>query len=120
MKNIIFDCDNTMGIEGCDVDDGLALLYLLGKKNVSILGISTTYGNSDIDTVYSNTRRMLKELGRENIPLLKGSPSRHIKKSEAASFIAETVNKHPGNISILATGSLTNIYGAYLLDNHTL
>ena len=117
MKNIIFDCDNTMGIEGCDVDDGLALLYLLGKKNVSILGISTTYGNSDIETVFSNTQRILKELGRDNIPLFKGSPSKQVKISEAASFIAETVNTHPGNISILATGSLTNIYDAYLLDN---
>ncbi len=22
MKHIIFDCDNTFGVEGCDVDDG--------------------------------------------------------------------------------------------------
>ena len=25
---ILFDCDNTFGVSGCDVDDGLALLYL--------------------------------------------------------------------------------------------
>ena len=29
MKKIIFDCDNTFGVKDCDVDDGLALMYLL-------------------------------------------------------------------------------------------
>ena len=28
---LILDCDNTMGVPGRDVDDGLALLYLLGS-----------------------------------------------------------------------------------------
>lgn len=32
MKRLIFDCDNTFGINGCDFDDGLALLYLLGNS----------------------------------------------------------------------------------------
>jgi len=34
MKKVIFDCDNTMGVRDCDVDDGLALVYLLGKENI--------------------------------------------------------------------------------------
>ena len=29
MKHIVYDCDNTFGVRNCDVDDGLALLYLL-------------------------------------------------------------------------------------------
>ena len=35
MKKIIFDCDNTFGVKDCDVDDGLALMYLLetGRPN---------------------------------------------------------------------------------------
>ena len=45
MKKIIFDCDNTIGIEGCDVDDGLTLLYLLGCKDVEVLGITNCFGN---------------------------------------------------------------------------
>lgn len=32
MRKIIHDCDCTFGINGCDVDDGLALLYLLGIR----------------------------------------------------------------------------------------
>ncbi|HZK56654.1 MAG TPA: nucleoside hydrolase [Desulfosporosinus sp.] len=117
MKKIIYDCDNTMGIEGCDVDDGLALLYLLGKRDIELCGITSTYGNSDVDTVYANTALMLKELGRSDIELVKGSANKHSLKSAAADFIVKTVTSNKGNISILATGSLTNLYGAYLLDN---
>ena len=43
MKRIIYDCDNTFGIKDCDVDDGLALIYLLGSKEAELLGVSTTY-----------------------------------------------------------------------------
>ena len=117
IKKIIFDCDNTMGVKGCDVDDGLALIYLLGKENIDICGITTTYGNSDIDTVYNNTASMLRELAREDISLLKGCANKEDLKSEAVDFILKMANLHKGSISILATGSLTNLYAAYLLDN---
>jgi purine nucleosidase len=106
-----------MGVEGCDVDDGLALIYLLGKESINICGITTTYGNSDIDTVYNNTALVLKELGRNDIPLLKGCANKQNLKSEAVDFIIKMINLHKGNISILATGSLTNLYAAYLLDS---
>lgn len=46
MKKVLFDCDNTMGLPGRDVDDGLALLYLLGREDVDLKGVTTTYGNS--------------------------------------------------------------------------
>ena len=46
MRKIIHDCDCTFGINGCDVDDGLALLYLLGDPEAEILGVTTTYGNN--------------------------------------------------------------------------
>ena len=35
---ILNDC--TMGVEGCDVDDGLALLYLLGCPEAELFGIT--------------------------------------------------------------------------------
>ena len=34
---VILDCDNTMGVPGCDVDDGLTLRYLLGCPEVELL-----------------------------------------------------------------------------------
>jgi len=117
MKKLIFDCDNTMGVKGHDVDDGLALLYLLGKANIEIIGITTTYGNSDIETVHTNTDKMLKEIGRTDLNLYKGCSDRFTLDSEAVDFLVDTVNSDSGNISILATGSLTNLYAAYLKDN---
>lgn len=116
-KKVIYDCDNTMGVFNCDVDDGLALIYLLGKKNIELCGITSTYGNSDIETVYSNTSAMLKELGRTNIPLMKGCPNAQSTYSEATEFLVETVRANRGHISILATGSLTNLYSAYQKDH---
>lgn len=117
MHKIIFDCDNTMGLKGCDVDDGLTLLYLLGRKDISLLGVTTTFGNSTIDAVYNNTVKMFNDLNLSNIPLLKGAASTSNRQSEASKFLAEMAKKHKGEITLLATGSLTNLLGAYDLDN---
>ena len=95
MKKIIFDCDNTFGVKDCDVDDGLALMYLLGNRETQLLGITSTYGNSSLDVVQAVNLRMLEELGRRDIPVKRG-----------------------GELSILATGSLTNLKGAYERDSH--
>jgi Inosine-uridine nucleoside N-ribohydrolase len=114
--NVIFDCDNTLGVNSCDVDDGLALLYLLGSGKVNLLGITTTYGNSDIETVYGATKKLLSEIGRADIPLLKGCSAAGENQSEAVDFLADTVKRNAGNVSILATGSLTNLMGAFRKD----
>ena len=73
MKHIVFDCDNTFGVKDCDVDDGLALLYLLGCPEATVHGITATYGNNRVDVVYRTTQRMLEELGRTDIPLKPGT-----------------------------------------------
>lgn len=116
MKKIIFDCDNTIGMSGCDVDDGLALIYLLGYNPSYVLGITTTYGNSILTDVYENTKIFLKEIGYENIPLLKGGATPGDYKNPAAYFLVDMANKYPKELSVLATGSLTNLQGAYELD----
>ncbi|MEL7610546.1 MAG: nucleoside hydrolase [Bacillota bacterium] len=117
MKNIIFDCDNTFGVPGCDVDDGLALLYLLGSEKANLLGITCTFGNSDLNTVYQTTKSMLQDIGRSGIPFFRGCEKPGKTESEAVDFLVQTVNEHAGNVSLLATGSLTNLYGAYRKDN---
>lgn len=118
MKNIIFDCDNTYGVPDCDVDDGLALIYLLGNKDVNLLGVTTTYGNNKVEVVYPNTLKMINELKVEQLPVLKGGTSPNDLDNEASDYLVEMANKYEGDLSILATGSLTNLYGAYLKDNN--
>ena len=118
MKSIIFDCDSTVGIPGLPMDDALALLYLLGRpEQARVLGITCTFGNGTTEQVFSSTATLLKEIGREDIPLLQGAGRDEDPISDAARFIADAVHARPGEISLVAIGSLTNLHGAYLLDD---
>ena len=120
MHHIIFDCDSTAGLPGKPMDDALALLYLLGRpREAEILGITCTFANGTVDEVYRSTSALLREIGRTDIPLLRGAEAGEDPRTEAARFIADTVNVRPGEVTLVAIGSLTNLYGAYLLD-HTL
>lgn len=119
MKQIIFDCDNTFGVKDCDVDDGLALLYLLGCEGEARLhGITAAYGNNRLEVVYETILGMLKELGREDIAVKRGGSAAGDYDSEAADYLAEMADLYNGELSILATGSLTNLQGAYEKDRH--
>ena len=115
-KRIVFDCDCTMGVEGCDVDDGLALLYLLGCPEAELLGITASYGNSRMDVVWDTIGTVVRETGLTGIPVRRGAETDGCSGSEAADFLAETVNRYPGEVSVLATGSLTNLMGAWKRD----
>ena len=109
---VILDCDNTMGVPECDVDDGLTLLYLLGCPEVNLLGITCSYGNNTQQTVYDNTLRLLKKWGREDIPVFRGGDNPIRRKSPASEFLAEAASKYRGELCVLATGAMTNLLGA--------
>ena len=109
---VILDCDNTMGVPGCDVDDGLTLLYLLGCPEVNLLGVTCSYGNNTQQTVYDNTLRLLKKWGREDIPVFRGGDNPIRRKSPASEFLAEAASKYRGELCVLATGAMTNLLGA--------
>ncbi len=115
-EKVIFDCDNTMGRPYWEVDDGLTLLYLLGRSDIELLGITTTFGNGPIEQVHPLTVQLLRCLGREDIPLFKGEGERGQAPTDAARFLAETAAAHPGEISLLATGPVGNLRAAAELD----
>lgn len=127
-RKLIIDCDNTFSVEGCDIDDGLAIIYSLAQKDVEVLGINTTFGNNKLEVVYPNTISFMKNIGYPEIPVLKGGPdprdfnkdeisSAAYQDNEAARFLVEMANKYEGQLSIVALGSLTNLYHAWLIDN---
>lgn len=109
---VILDCDNTMGVPGCDVDDGLTLLYLLGCPEVELLGITCSYGNNTQQRVYENTLRLLKTWHREDIPVFRGGDSSAQRKSPASEFLAQSARKYKGELCLLATGAMSNLLGA--------
>ena len=113
---VILDCDNTMGLPGCDVDDGLALLYLLGSPGVRLLGVTCSYGNSTQEAVHRNTLRLLDQWGRRDIPVYRGSQGPGQLPSPAAEFLAKEARAHRGRLHLLVTGSTTNLLGAMSLD----
>ena len=116
MNKVVFDCDNTMGLFTKEVDDGLTLYYLLGRPDVDLLGITTTFGNGPLDKVHPRTVKMVADLGREDLPVKLGAAYRHQGVTPAARFLAETAATCPGELIVLATGPLGNLRGAHALD----
>ena len=115
---VILDCDNTMGVPGCDVDDGLTLLYLLGCPEVDLLGITCSYGNNTQQTVYDNTLRLLKSWNREDIPVFRGGDDPTQRQSPASEFLATAAREYAGQLCVLATGAMTNLLGAAQADGN--
>lgn len=117
LKKVIFDCDNTMGIDSYPMDDALAFLYVLGNRDkVDLLGFTCTFANGTAAQVYEASRQLLQEVGCSALPLLKGAEAYEDPRSEAAQFIVDMANRYPGEVSVLAIGSMTNLYGAWLID----
>ncbi len=103
-----------MGLPDCDMDDGMALLYLLGRDDVELQAVTTSFGNSSIERVHSNAERIFRELGLERIPLKKGASSTMNRRSAASHFLATEIPKRAERVKLLITGSPTNIYAACL------
>lgn len=113
---LILDCDNTMGVPGRDVDDGLALLYLLGSPQVELLAVTCSFGNSTQEVVWRDTLDLLAKWGRRDIPVFRGGDSPARRASPAADFLAEAGRKYAGRLRLLVTGSATNLLRAWEAD----
>ncbi len=136
---VIVDCDNTMGKPYAEIDDGLTLLYLLGRKDIDLLGITNCFANASLRDVEYWTKRFLCEIERTDIPRFSGQPFADQNTTEwfkrtwghhfinerpagrgpsaAAKFLVEQADKHKGQLHILALGSMTNLLEAWELDH---
>lgn len=114
--NIFIDFDNTFFIENRDVDDAMALFFLLAQKDVNIVGITSTYGNSTIEDVDACTLKLLKKLGLSEALYAKGGSCAGDYLSPASKLMADKATEFSGDLTIVGLGSLTNFHGAYLYD----
>ncbi len=64
---LFLDCDT-------GIDDSVALLYLLARRDVDLVGIAATAGNVATDDVVANNLAWLEFCGRSAIPVHPGSP----------------------------------------------
>ncbi len=128
-EKIIIDTDI-----GDDVDDAFALALAVKSRELQILGVMTTFG--DTETRAKLTDRFLGEVGRAEIPVLAGKATatknpmsqrryaeggRFAKAShgDAVGFLLEQIRKYPGEITLVAIGPLMNVGAAIDKDAAT-
>jgi purine nucleosidase len=128
-KKIIIDCDP-------GIDDALALVLAHGHPELDLLGITTVAGNVGLDHTTDNALRIRDFLGMRDVPVVPGSPGPLVRAAiharqvhgasglgaarlpaascgpadgHAVDFLAGAIGAEPGQVTLIATGPLTNI-----------
>jgi len=127
------------------IDDALALLLALKSKDVELVGITTVFGNVDVERATLNTLQVVELAGRAGeVPVAKGTdrplfrtwdgpvphihgsngiggyelpmPSQRPIEESAADFIIRQTHEQPGEITLVFVGRLTNLAIALAKD----
>lgn len=126
------------------IDDSLAALFLCHQPDVEILAVGTVHGNAAAEAAAHNALAVLAIGGRSEVPVAVGArrplaqavnissmvhgddglgghaperpPDRRPVGLPAAVQLVETIRAHPGECTIVATGPLTNLALALMLD----
>ena len=126
------------------IDDTLAALYLCHQPDVEIVAVGTVHGNATADDAARNALAVFELGGRPDVPVAVGArrpmaqpvsissmvhgddglggraptlpPGRRPADAPAAVQLVEAVRSHPGDCTVIATGPLTNLALALLLD----
>ncbi|MGI9951690.1 nucleoside hydrolase [Moorellaceae bacterium AZ2] len=136
MDRVLLDCDP-------GIDDAVAIIFALKSGRLRIEAITTVSGNLTADRACLNVRKVLELMGVHSIPVAQGmkkplvrdypqdpfshgddglgntnlpDPRLPADPRFAPDVIVEIVNKYPGDISLVATGPLTNIALALMKD----
>jgi inosine-uridine nucleoside N-ribohydrolase len=145
VQRMILDCDPGIG-PGLDADDVLALLFALASPELQLEGVTTVFGNVEVRRATENALRTLEAAGRLDVPVAMGmggplSGQLHPRSEteyehhrsllgpvddarvdtgrhalHASDFIISKVNEYPGEVAIVAVGSLTNVAMALLKE----
>lgn len=124
MKKVILDTDI-----GSDIDDAVCLAYLLAQPECDLLGITTVTGEPEKRAAMASAQ--CRAAGRE-VPIFPGAPLTLLNgqrqpecpqasaltrwphradfaRGEAIDFLQRTIRAHPGEITLLAIGPMTNL-----------
>jgi inosine-uridine nucleoside N-ribohydrolase len=121
---------------GYDIDDAVCLAYLLAHPDAELLGITTVTGEANRRAMMASAQ--CKVAGKSipiypgaEQPLLVATIQAHAPQADALSrwphetefpvgqavdFMRRTIRAHPGEITLLAIGPLTNIATLFSLD----
>jgi purine nucleosidase len=116
-KRVIIDADPATGVRFKDVDDGLAFLLMIASPEIIIEGITINFGNVKAPLGYAIAREVLEVAGAD-IPVYRGAESSKQlgRSNRAVEYLIDTVNRNPGEISLLTLAPLTNVATAMILD----
>ncbi len=115
---VLIDTDPAIGIFGADVDDALAIILALNSDELEVDGITAVFGNSDITNTYRIANEVVRVAQRTNIPVYKGAYNDTWLgvRTPAVQFLIDHIMDHPGEITLIALGPLTNIATTFLLE----
>ena len=123
---------------GSDIDDAVALAYLLRQPRCELLGITTVSGEPDKRAMLADA--VCRAGGRPDVPVHVGVeapflvaprqphapqaealtdqwPHREFgRENTAIEFLRETIHSRPGEITLLPIGPLTNVALLFALD----
>ncbi len=122
---------------GTDIDDALAISYLLAKPECELVGITTVTGDTKKRSAIAEV--LCNAVGRADIPIVAGhaGPMGHgpgqtwlaqydkiahlphrldREPNSAVKFLQETIRSRPGEITLLTIGPMTNIGLLFAMD----
>ena len=117
---------------GDDIDDAFALALALRSPELKILGVTTTFGDTEMRARLLD--RYLTAVGREDIPIAAGpaSTTDNVMTQKAyalrtpatihadgARFLLDQIKKRPGEITLIAIGPLFTVQTAIAHDPET-
>ncbi|QDP94928.1 nucleoside hydrolase [Microlunatus elymi] len=127
VERIMLDVDLAMGAPGSDIDDGFALALALADPGIQVDLVTTVNGNTDAATATALTLELLDRLGHPDLPVYRGADRpllrprarvgslpegvvvREPRPQPAAAAMVDHVLAHPGEITLVAVGPLTNV-----------
>ena len=94
-KRIIIDTDPATGVPLRDVDDGLAILFILASPFLKLEGITINFGNVKAPVGCKVARKILEVVDKD-VPVFLGAHSKRElgEMNEAVEFMIETVNNN--------------------------
>lgn len=111
-ERIWVDTDAACGVSGrVDPDDCYALLYLLGRPDLEIVGISTVFGNAPLKETDRVTRSLVAAINPD-VPVFAGAARAGDTAPSAASRALEAALES-GPLTILALGPLSNLHTVF-------
>jgi purine nucleosidase len=128
-RKVLLDCDP-------GIDDAFAIAFGCGHPGLELCGITTVAGNASLDRTTSNALAVLEFLGHGAVPVAAGSPAPLLRSvqdarsvhgesglgaarlpaprgrpvdAHAVDFLIEQIAAAPGELTLVATGPLTNV-----------